>query len=191
MSCAYCKNIAVCAICGKGVTAAAHKPAADKYDEVLLPFLALMRKELHANAGKGDRPGWLKMDRKTALLEVHHHLAKLQKAVLSDDHRGVIEYSADVANMAMMVLDVTLRIEWAAMTAGISHTTVFGARAADADSQPSDQRQRFEVWADDQGFPLKRLETSDGYLDLRTHGAWDAWQAATSGVLGMEEPQNG
>lgn len=47
---------------------------------------------------------------------------------------------------------------------------------------PTDQRQRFEAWADDQGFPLKKLDTSDGYLDLRTHGAWDAWQAATDGV---------
>jgi hypothetical protein len=80
--------------------------APQKYDDTLLPFLALMRRELHANSGKGDRPGWLAMDRKTALLEVHHHLAKLQKAVLSDDGPGVQEFAADVANMAMMVLDV-------------------------------------------------------------------------------------
>lgn len=46
-----------------------------------------------------------------------------------------------------------------------------------------DLRQRFEAWAGDQGYPLKKLETSDGYLDLRTHGAWEAWEAcAATGV---------
>jgi hypothetical protein len=90
--------------------------APQKYDDTLLPFLALMRRELHANAGKGDRPGWLSMDKKTALLEVHHHLAKLQKAVLSDDGPGVQEFAADVANMSMMVLDVCGGLEVAALT---------------------------------------------------------------------------
>jgi Lar family restriction alleviation protein len=77
-----------------------------KYDDTLLPFVALMRRELHANAGKGDRPGWLTMDRKTAILEVHHHIAKLQKATLNNDAEGIREFAADVANMAMMVVDV-------------------------------------------------------------------------------------
>jgi hypothetical protein len=90
--------------------------APQKYDDTLMPFLALMRRELHANAGKGDRPGWLAMDRKTALLEVHHHLAKLQKAVLSGDGLGVQEFAADVANMSMMVLDVCGGLEVAALT---------------------------------------------------------------------------
>jgi len=80
--------------------------ASGKYDDVLLPFLALMRKELHANAAKGDRPGWLLMDRKTAVLEVHHHVAKLQKSLLSNDAHGILEHAADVANMAMMSVDV-------------------------------------------------------------------------------------
>jgi ABC-type transporter Mla subunit MlaD len=84
---------------GKGETV-------DRFDEVLQPFMALMRKELHANTGKGDRPGWLQMDANTALLEVYHHLAKLQKAVRNNDGPGIVEYAADVANMAMMVLDV-------------------------------------------------------------------------------------
>lgn len=77
-----------------------------KYDDVLLPFLSLMRKELHANAGKGDRPGWMTMDANTALLEVYYHLAKLQKAVKHNDGPAIMEHSADVANMAMMVLDI-------------------------------------------------------------------------------------
>lgn len=78
----------------------------DKYDVVLHPFTTLMRKELHANAGKGDRPGWLQMDRKTALLELYYHLSKLQKAMKDDNADGIREYGADVANMAMMAVDV-------------------------------------------------------------------------------------
>lgn len=82
-------------------------PAArDKFDDVLLPFLALMRKELHANTGKGDRPGWLKMDANTALLEIVEHVAKLYKAVHNNDGPRILEHAADIANAAMMTLDV-------------------------------------------------------------------------------------
>lgn len=77
-----------------------------KYDDVLLPFLSLMRKELHANSRKGDRPGWLAMDANTALLEVYWHAAKLSAAVKNNDCPAIMEHSADVANMAMMVLDI-------------------------------------------------------------------------------------
>lgn len=76
------------------------------YAEVLAPFLNMMNAELHANSGKGDRPGWLAMDRKTALLEIFYHLAKLQKATKDDDLAGIREYAADVANMAMMLADI-------------------------------------------------------------------------------------
>lgn len=79
---------------------------AQKYDDTLLPFLELMRKELHANADKGDRPGWLKMSADTALLEIYWHTAKLSAAVKNNDGPAIIEHSADVANMAMMLLDV-------------------------------------------------------------------------------------
>jgi len=84
----------------------------EKFDDVLLPFLSLMRQELHANTGKGDRPGWLRMDANTALLEVYYHLAKLQKAVKHNDGPAIMEYSADVANMAMMVLDICGWLAW-------------------------------------------------------------------------------
>lgn len=77
-----------------------------KYDDTLVPFLALMRKELHANSSKGDRPGWLTMSRETALLEIYYHVSKLQKAVRDDDANRIRENAADVANMAMMLLDV-------------------------------------------------------------------------------------
>jgi hypothetical protein len=90
-----------------------------KYDDVLVPFVSLMRRELHANAGKGDRPGWLAMDANTALLEVYYHLAKLQKAVRNNDGPAIQEYSADVANMAMMVLDICGGLAWVEHLAGV------------------------------------------------------------------------
>ncbi|MBG4152225.1 hypothetical protein I4928_05595 [Pseudomonas aeruginosa] len=89
-----------------GDSAQAQHSGPGKYDEVLLPFLKSMEHELHANAGKGDRPGWLQMDRKTALLEIYYHLGKLQKATKGNDTAGIVEYAADVANMSMMLVDV-------------------------------------------------------------------------------------
>lgn len=81
-------------------------PLDGKYGEVLVPFLALMETELHANARKGDRPGWLSMSPSTALLEIYWHTAKLSAAVKNGDAAAIREHSADVANMAMMLLDV-------------------------------------------------------------------------------------
>lgn len=78
-------------------------PVAHKYDDTLLPFLALMRKELHANSHKGDREGWLGMTPNQALSEVLHHVKKLEKA---EGNAQAIEYAADVANCCMMLLDV-------------------------------------------------------------------------------------
>ena len=83
-----------------------------KYDDVLVPFVAAMRKELHANTRKGDRPGWLTMDANTALLEVYWHAAKLSAAVKNNDGPAIQEHSADVANMAMMVLDICGGLAW-------------------------------------------------------------------------------
>lgn len=77
-----------------------------KYDDTLLPFLALMRKELHANSHKGDREGWLGMDPLQATSEIYHHAEKLAKAVAARDYPQITEYTADVANCAMMLLDV-------------------------------------------------------------------------------------
>jgi hypothetical protein len=85
---------------------------AEKYDDVLVPFLTLMRRELHANCGKGDRPGWLAMSANEGLLEVYYHLSKLQKAVKHNDGPAIQEFSADVANMAMMVLDICGGLAW-------------------------------------------------------------------------------
>ena len=77
-----------------------------KYDDVLKPFVLMMEKELHANAGKGDRPGWLAMSADTCLLEIIYHFGKLQASVKRGDIEGITEYAADVANMAMMLVDI-------------------------------------------------------------------------------------
>jgi hypothetical protein len=84
---------------------------AEKYDDVLLPFLASMRRELHANAGKGDRPGWLAMTRDQVMLEIYYHVAKLQKAMRDGNAAAIEEHAADVANMAMMALDIGVGIK--------------------------------------------------------------------------------
>lgn len=78
-----------------------------KYGEVLAPFLLLMDRELHANADKGDRPGWLAMDTNTALFEIYYHMAKLTYAVRKGNRAEAIEFAADVANMSMMLLDTS------------------------------------------------------------------------------------
>jgi hypothetical protein len=84
-------------------------------------FVAMMVEELAANDGAGNRPGWLTMDRKTAIGEVHWHAAKLAVAVKDADHalrdgpddlvdglrnvQAVREFAADTAICALMVLD--------------------------------------------------------------------------------------
>lgn len=78
----------------------------ERYADVLAPFVSLMEQELYANRGKGDRPGWLSMSRETATLEIYYHTAKLAKAARDNDLPRVREHAADVANMAMMLLDV-------------------------------------------------------------------------------------
>lgn len=99
-------------------------PLSGKYGDVLRPFVIQMERELHANAGKGDRPGWLKMSPEVALLEIYYHLAKLQKAVKDNNGPGIQEYAADVANMSMMLLDICgglALIEYAAPSASGIH----------------------------------------------------------------------
>jgi len=81
-------------------------PLSGKYGDVLAPFVAMMERELHANASKGDRPGWLKMTPAIGMLEIYYHAAKLQKAVKDGNASGIREYAADVANIAMMLVDV-------------------------------------------------------------------------------------
>lgn len=77
-----------------------------KYDDTLLPFLALMRKELHANSHKGDREAWLRMSLEQALTEIRHHADKLIVPVMNHDREAIREHAADVANCAMMLADI-------------------------------------------------------------------------------------
>lgn len=81
-------------------------PAPGKYDETLLPFLALMRNELHANSHKGDREGWLRMTLEQALDEIQRHADKLFVPVMNHDREAIREHAADVANCAMMLADI-------------------------------------------------------------------------------------
>ena len=83
-----------------------HNPLSGKYGDVLTPFLQMMEAELHANAHKGDRPGWLAMSHPVAMLEIHDHVGKLQKALKDSNLYAMREYAADTANMCMMLLDL-------------------------------------------------------------------------------------
>jgi hypothetical protein len=91
---------------GFGIYELKGETAPEKYDDTLMPFLKMMRNELHANAGKGDRPAWLQMTPGECLLEIYYHLGKLQKGVKDNDRLWIKEYTADVANMAMMLADI-------------------------------------------------------------------------------------
>lgn len=83
----------------------------------------LMKQELDDNAKKkGTRIDWLKADAMTHVLQTYYHTGKLQVAVraleklMADEESSkraikiqedeVAEYAADVANHALMVLDV-------------------------------------------------------------------------------------
>lgn len=81
-------------------------PLSGKYGVVLEPFVRRMEAELHANSIKGGREEWLAMDRNATLLEIFYHLSKMQKAVKDGDRARIYEYGADVANMAMMLVDI-------------------------------------------------------------------------------------
>ncbi len=75
------------------------------YTEITTLFQTEMIEQLKANKRKGDRPGWLACEPMQLVLEIYYHTGKLQEAVKDNDLSLIREYSADVANMAMMVLD--------------------------------------------------------------------------------------
>ncbi len=98
-------------------------------DEVaaLATFVANMRRELAANSGKGDRPGWMGDTPRSLLAEIQHHYVKLHAVVVEWDRWAqgyearqvpwsrietaydltelIAEFAADVANMSMMLAD--------------------------------------------------------------------------------------
>ena len=164
----------------------AEGPLSGKYGDVLRPFVVQMERELHANAGKGDRPGWLKMSPEVALLEIYYHLFKLQKAVKDGNGPGIQEYAADVANMSMMLLDICgglALIEYAAPSASgihpdalpdgtLSKSTAKRLAAASVSERARDDRftaMLIGIIADVQdalGFTDEDKECSNGSLEI-------------------------
>lgn len=102
---------------------------AERPDEVavLATFVLNMRRELAANSGKGDRPGWMSDTPRSLLAEIQHHYVKLHAVVVEWERWAqgyearqvpwariqtahdlttlIAEFAADVANMSMMLAD--------------------------------------------------------------------------------------
>lgn len=158
-----------------GSEAAAPAGAAQKYDDTLVPFLALMRRELHANSSKGDRPGWLSMRPDQCLLEIYWHAAKLSAAVKNGDQALIAEHAADVANMAMMQADI----------AGLlSLPTAQPAPVAQGDALTYEQsyaiRQGHEIASSDAYFEARpQIDNNDrrGVFRAGFDRGWDAARA--------------
>ena len=74
-------------------------------------FGKLMKHELDENFFKGDREKWLNMSKDEALMEIRYHLEKLEVAVEMGDKDKITENATDVANCAMIFLDVMGYIE--------------------------------------------------------------------------------
>lgn len=66
-------------------------------------FAGRMKTELDRNAYKGD---WKKCDVYEQIDEIMYHTAKLILAVSADKQDAIAEYSADVANHALIVADL-------------------------------------------------------------------------------------
>jgi hypothetical protein len=76
-----------------------------KYPEVAL-FVDLMYRELMVNAHKGDQAGWRKMSLREAWAEISWHVGKLTHAIRTEDKALMEEHAADIANGAMMFVDI-------------------------------------------------------------------------------------
>ena len=72
--------------------------------QLIKEFSQLMLKEMDANEHKDVRGPWIKVHPKELLADVLYHCGKLAVSIRECDDEGVREYSADVANLAMMVL---------------------------------------------------------------------------------------
>ena len=84
------------------------------YDDVTTKFNEYMKKELEANYLKGDRNGshgWLRVkDNKFWISELYYHVGKLQSALMNEDVCRIEENCADIANLALMTLDVKINL---------------------------------------------------------------------------------
>lgn len=89
-------------------------PDEEMYDLVIAEFSKHMKTELRANYQKGDRNGpggWLEVkDNKFWISELFYHVGKLQYALMLDDKERIKENCADIANLALMTLDVKINL---------------------------------------------------------------------------------
>lgn len=74
-------------------------------------FAEKMKGELDDNFFKGDREAWLSMSKDEALSEIRYHLEKLEVSMEEGEREQIEENAADVANCAMILLDVMGYIE--------------------------------------------------------------------------------
>ena len=92
------------------------KPDYRMYNAVTTAFKKEMIKQLAENFEKGDRhglfgngrkfrDGWLTFDKKGIMNELYYHTGKLQAALMANDKELIKEFSADIANLAMMCFD--------------------------------------------------------------------------------------
>lgn len=90
------------------------KPDYKMYDEITEEFVKYMKKELELNYLKGDRNGengWLNVrDNKYWISELYYHVGKLQSAIINGEANRIKENCADIANIAMMTLDVNINL---------------------------------------------------------------------------------
>lgn len=74
--------------------------------QVRQSFIERMESELKANSDKGDWSQW-KPDPFDAMGELYHHIFKLEKALAQDNKVEISEFSADIANIAMKISEVS------------------------------------------------------------------------------------
>lgn len=79
-----------------------HMPKEER-NRLVDAFAVLMKKELDDNVQKGD---WRGMSLGEATTEIRYHFEKLEMAMDMKDRAAIIEYATDVANQAMILLDV-------------------------------------------------------------------------------------
>jgi hypothetical protein len=86
--------------------------AKEQFKALITAYSDAMYNELIANyPKKGDRSGWINDNPKQLVKEIYYHTAKLQKAVCENDTDGVVEYGADLGNLAGMVIDICISNE--------------------------------------------------------------------------------
>lgn len=83
----------------------------------ILKYAVLMQRELKSNEWKNAQEHWTMTDARVHVGQLYYHVGKLHHALLSDEAQDVVEYAADVGNVAMMVLDAL-----ALLDSGVKHS---------------------------------------------------------------------